>query len=75
MPTIINNPQPNERTVVESDSGGWFVAVIVLILVIAAGLYFWFSYNRAPAQPANPSNSTINVTVPVPSGNSDDSMN
>jgi hypothetical protein len=67
MSTIINNPTPNERTTtVESDSSGWAVAVIVLLLVIA-GIAYWY-YNR---QPAPEPGTIINVTVPAdtkPSG-------
>lgn len=71
MSTIINNPTPNEHTVIESDSSsGWAVAVIILVAVIAGGAYLWMSFDvsGAPAQPQ--SGATINVTLPTSESNS-----
>jgi cell division protein YceG involved in septum cleavage len=71
MTTVVNNPTPQERTVVQADSGGWSVAVIVLILVIAGGLFWYFYYHR-PAQAPQPraEGTTINVSLPAGSGSS-----
>jgi hypothetical protein len=67
MVDIINNPE--SRTVERSDSSGWAVAVIVLILVIGVGAFVWARYYRAPAQaPSSTGGSNINVTVPPPTG-------
>ncbi len=66
MATIINNPQPSDRTVFESDSSsGWVATVIILLVLIFGGVYLWMQYRRAPApQPG----ASINVTLPA--GNS-----
>ncbi len=61
MATIINNPRPNETAVVESDSGGWAVAVIILLAVIAVGGYLWVHYHSAPATAPG---TTVNLTLP-----------
>ncbi len=63
MATIVNNPGP-ERVVERTDSSGWVVAIIIL-LVLIAGLFWWFRYYRAPAPAANES-ANINVTIPTP---------
>lgn len=64
MSTIINNPTPStERTLVTSDSSGWAVAVIILLIVLGGGAFLWIRYhNNVKAQPA----SVINVVVPQP---------
>ena len=64
MSTVINNPTPSERTVVQSDSGGWAVAVIILLLVIASGAFWYFRYYRSAPQQPQPG-PTINVTLPA----------
>ena len=74
MATIINNPAPTERTTTiertEDSSAGWAVAVVVLLIVLAAGTYLWVHYQRA-ARPNTPSGTTnINLTVPTPAVNS-----
>jgi hypothetical protein len=56
--TIINTPQ---QTPQDNGSGGWAVAVIILILVIVGG-FVWYRYYRVSA----PSTTNINVTVPAP---------
>lgn len=59
MTTIINTPGNSEST----DSGaGWAVAVIVLLAVIAGGVYFWSHYRYAA--PARTGGANINVTIP-----------
>ncbi len=55
MATVINNPGES------SDSSGWAVAVIILLIVIAGGAYAWFRYHRAAA----PGDTNINVTLPT----------
>ncbi len=66
MTTIINTP-PSEgkKEVVESDTG-WAVAVIILIAIIAAGIYLWFHNYYVPSNESGtpPTGTTINVTVP-----------
>jgi hypothetical protein len=59
-----------ERTTIErtSDSGGWAVAVIVLLVALAVGAYAWVHYRRA-ATPAS-GGTNINVTLPTPGANS-----
>ena len=48
MATIINNPAPTERTITiertEDSGAGWAVAVVVLLIVLAAGTYLWVHY-------------------------------
>ena len=62
-----------ERTYVErgdDSSAGWAVAVIVLIAVIAVGIFFWMRARSLVSTPAAPNTGTsINVTVPTPSTN------
>lgn len=56
MATIINTP----ATADSSDGGsGWAVAVIILLVVIGVGVYFWLNYRAVPATGMN-----INVTLP-----------
>lgn len=66
MATIVNNPGP-ER-VVEVDrtgdsTGGWAVAVVILIAVIV-GIFAWVHYHPATA-PTSTGGSNINVTLPA----------
>jgi hypothetical protein len=68
MATIINNDRDASVERVRdttSDSGGWAVAVIVLIVLLAAGAYAWTRYHRAaPANTGTPGSANINVTLP-----------
>ena len=72
MTTIINNDKPpvERTTLVERDtdsSAGWGVAVIILLIVIAVGAYFWIRH-RQTTQPSSGAN--INITVPSGSSGS-----
>ncbi len=69
MSTVINNPVP-EKTVVQSDSSGWAIAVIILIAIIAVGGFWYFRYYRSAPQPEQQSGATINLTLPAGSTNS-----
>ena len=60
--TIVNTPQQPE-----SDSSGWAIAVIILILVIIVGGYFLWHYRTIVAAPQNPG-TNINVTIPAGNG-------
>ncbi len=63
MSTIINNPTPQtERTVVTTDSGSW-VIVLVLLAVIAAGVYWWI-HRGAPVSQTTPTPTVVNVSIP-----------
>jgi len=53
--TIVNTPAN------DSGAAGWFVALIILLAVIAGG-FLWYRYYRAPA--AAPA-TNINVTIPA----------
>jgi hypothetical protein len=66
MATIINNPRPaDERTFVESDSTGWIAATIILLALIAGGIYMWMHYRRGAAVTPTPTpGATINLTLP-----------
>lgn len=64
MPTIINNPNPNDRG--NYDSGtGWGVAIIILILIIAAGLIFWARYYKSGTTQVIPVPQTTNTPTRV----------
>ena len=71
MATIVNNPSGapsmSDRTYIErtsdGDSAGWAIAVILLLAIIALGVFFWVRAHNAYA-PASAAPSTINVTVP-----------
>ncbi len=66
MATIINNPgSTSDRIVEREDSSGWAVAVIVLVAVIAGGLFFYSRIHRVGATPAS-GGTNINLTVPTP---------
>ena len=74
MATVIERERPVSRSeryveVDRSDSSGWVVAIVLLVL-LALGVVWWLRY-RAPATysttpAASPAN--INVTVPGTSG-------
>ncbi|MES2953486.1 MAG: hypothetical protein V4674_02910 [Patescibacteria group bacterium] len=55
--TIINTPPQTPR---EDATGGWAVAVIVLLGVV--GGFIWYTYYRTPAKPGT---TNINVTLPT----------
>ena len=58
MATIINTPSNTD-----SDSGaGWAIAVLILLVVIAGGVYFWMQYRGTT--PATNGGTNINVTLP-----------
>ncbi len=69
MTTLINNSTPGRTEtpiIVErsDDSAGWAVAVIVLLMVLAAGAYLWSRYHSvATVQSAG---TNINVSLPSP---------
>lgn len=64
MSTIINTPPAAEST----DSGaGWAVAVIVLLAVIAVGLYAWVHYRGAPAAGGTTIQLSVPSSAPTPS--------
>ena len=56
----------NQPVIVERSggNGGWIVAVVVLVAVIA-GIFLWMQYGAAPAEEAG---LDINLTVPAGSG-------
>ncbi len=61
MVTVINTPGSNTPNT--NDSGaGWAVAVVIL-LVVAGGLFWYFRYYRAA--PAQAPATTIQVNVPT----------
>jgi hypothetical protein len=70
MATILNNPSSapaTERTYIDrtDDSGGWAVAIIILLAVVAVGAFLWMRYYRAPAATSTtPGGTNINVTLP-----------
>lgn len=66
MATIVNNPAERTERVVETSGGGWAVAVIVLVAVIAIGAFVWMRYYSAPAamQTQTPGSAQINLTLP-----------
>ena len=60
--TIVNTPGPSNN---DSGSAGWFVAIIILLAVIAGGFYVYRNgIGRAPA----PDTTNINVSIPNPIG-------
>lgn len=59
MATIINTPSRTDNS--EDSGSGWAVAVIILLVVIGIGAYFWM-LNRQPSAPTSGTN--INVTLP-----------
>ena len=60
--TIVNTPNGNN----DSGSAGWFVAVIILLAVIAGGFYV---YRHGAGGTAAPGTTNINVTVPAGGAN------
>lgn len=73
MATVIERERPIERSerYVErdrTDTGGWVVAIILLVL-LALGIVWWLRYQAPAAAPATSNPATINVTVPGTSDN------
>jgi hypothetical protein len=62
MSTIINNPGESSE-----GSGGWAVAVIILLVVIAVGGFAWMRYHGGAA----PATSGATVQVNIPTSGSD----
>ncbi|MDP2665056.1 MAG: hypothetical protein Q8P23_00165 [bacterium] len=59
MTTVINTPSNTDS----GDGGaGWAVAVIILLVVIGIGAYFWLNYRGAA--PATSGGTNINVMLP-----------
>lgn len=59
MTTVINTPGNTDGG---EGGSGWAVAVIILIVVIGVGAYFWLHYRGAT--PAASGGTNINVTLP-----------
>ena len=59
MATIINTPSTTDRS---DGSAGWAVAVLILLVVIGVGAYFWTHYRGAASDTNGGTN--INVTLP-----------
>jgi hypothetical protein len=62
MSTIVNTP--NGPT--NDSSAGWAVAVIILLVVVAGGIFWYAKYRGAPANPG----ATIQVNLPTGGDNS-----
>jgi hypothetical protein len=70
MATVINNPQPTGRTVIDrssSDSSGWVAAIIILLALIGFGIYLWMHRGSGAAAPQS-TGASINVTLPGNTG-------
>lgn len=67
MTTVVNNPPGTDRVVEKSDTGGWAVAVIILLAVIAIGGFLWMRYYRGAAAPA-PTGGSANINLTLPAG-------
>jgi hypothetical protein len=65
MATIIenNDTNPNRPVLVSQDnSSGWAVAILILVIVIVAGAFWYMRYYRAPAGQAG---ATVQVNLPA----------
>ena len=78
MATIIenNDTNPNRPVLVSQDSGaGWAVAILILVVVLVAGAFWYMRYYRAPASAAP--GATVQVNLPssgyAPAANSNTS--
>ncbi len=69
MTTIINTP-PNTESVGDSS---WAVSMIILLVVLGIGIFFWLNYRNVPNVPTivetpsttdTPANTQVNVTLP-----------
>lgn len=66
MTTVINNPGNGEK----ADSGaGVGVVLIVIVLIVVAGLFFIYALPAIRKGNAVPQNSSIDVNVKLPAGN------
>lgn len=63
MTTVINTPSNNPEIV--DNSSGWFVAVTILLAIIAVGSYYWINRETPTTTSTAPEGKT-NVTVVVP---------
>lgn len=65
MATIINNREPSDHTVVQTDSSGWIFAILLLLLLIGGAAYSTLRH-RVPTTIVQqaPQPASINVTLP-----------
>lgn len=71
MATVINNPGNRDDS-----GGGWAVAIIILLVILAIGAYLWTkssgptvvtpatNYGTTGSGSGAPTNNTINVSLP-----------
>ena len=67
MATIIenNDTNPNRPVLVSQDSGaGWAVAILILVVVLVAGAFWYMRYYRAPAANSGAAGATVQVNLP-----------
>jgi hypothetical protein len=77
MATVVNNPPSgslSDRTYIEratdGDTAGWAIAIILLLVVVALGLFFWVRSNNGAIAPATTGGApTTNINVTSPSAN------
>ncbi|WKZ26564.1 MAG: hypothetical protein QY304_00465 [Candidatus Paceibacterota bacterium] len=66
MTTVINTPPNRER----ADGGGWALSVIMLIVVIGIGVFFWLNFrDTSTAQTPETMDTSTNISVTLPSAN------
>ena len=68
MATVINNREPSDHTIVQSDSSGWVFAIFLLLLLIAGAVYWTMRQRDATTIiQQSPQPASINVTFPAQS--------
>jgi hypothetical protein len=67
MATIIenNDTNPNRPVLISQDSGaGWAVAILIIVVVLVAGAFWYMRYYRAPATNTGTPGATVQVNLP-----------
>ena len=68
MATVINNREPSDRTIVQSDSSGWVFAILLLLLLIGGAAYWTMRHRDSTTiVQQSPQPASINVTLPAQS--------
>lgn len=74
MTTVINTPPNSSGHRDQTDGGGWALSVIILIVIVGIGVFFWLnSRSTVPtagtANTPNTEDTSANINVTLPTAN------